>query len=89
MSDLGLNAVATGGASGIGAATVDELHSRGARVAVIDRVIADPGGHTLSIAADICSKGEVADATTGVVADHVHAGFRVNTVVSGTADKPW
>lgn len=41
MTDfLGLVAVVTGGASGIGAATARLLQARGARVAVLDREVA-------------------------------------------------
>jgi NAD(P)-dependent dehydrogenase (short-subunit alcohol dehydrogenase family) len=39
----GVNVVVTGGASGIGAATVDALHDEGARVAVLDVAAASNG----------------------------------------------
>lgn len=55
MTDFsGLTALVTGGASGIGAATVAELARRGARVAIIDRVPSDREG----------VHGEIADITS-------------------------
>ena len=55
-------AVVTGAASGIGAATVQELAAQGARVAGIDRKqCAVPDGG-LALAADVSSEAEVLDA---------------------------
>ncbi len=52
----GLVAVVTGGASGIGAATVRLLSERGAHVAVLDRDIADVDGETYTaVACDVAS----------------------------------
>ncbi|MEV6737164.1 SDR family oxidoreductase [Streptomyces sp. NPDC051104] len=59
---IGLNAVVTGGASGIGQATARLLHERGARVAVLDL---DPSGVELPlmpIRTDVRDDGAVRDA---------------------------
>jgi 2-keto-3-deoxy-L-fuconate dehydrogenase len=66
MSDYdGLVALVTGGASGIGAATVRLLSSRGAQVVVLDREPGDPDVTALSIACDVTdSAGVVAAVTT-------------------------
>jgi NAD(P)-dependent dehydrogenase (short-subunit alcohol dehydrogenase family) len=47
----GANALVTGGASGIGEATVRRLHDAGARVAVID--VAGASGGDVHVQADI------------------------------------
>jgi 2-keto-3-deoxy-L-fuconate dehydrogenase len=59
MNDFaGLIAVVTGGASGIGAAVAEELDSRGATVAIVDRAIdGEPPFH--AEVADITSDAEV------------------------------
>jgi NAD(P)-dependent dehydrogenase (short-subunit alcohol dehydrogenase family) len=59
MNDFaGLIAVVTGGASGIGAAVAEELDSRGATVAIVDRAIdGEPTFH--AEVADITSDAEV------------------------------
>jgi 2-keto-3-deoxy-L-fuconate dehydrogenase len=66
MSDFdGLTAVVTGGASGIGAATVDLLRSRGARVASLDR--ADQSGAD-TFRCDVADSASV-DAAIAAVAE--------------------
>jgi len=64
----GLVALVTGGASGIGAAVVRELASRGAQVAVLDRDPADAEHAMLSIACDISDPAAVESAVAAVVA---------------------
>ena len=53
-------AIVTGGASGIGAATVDALHAVGARVAVIDRQTAPAAD--VSLVADVGDEAQVVGA---------------------------
>ena len=68
MNDYdGLVALVTGGASGIGAAVVQVLASRGATVAVLDRDAADPEHAALSIACDIGDPAAVDAAVAAVV----------------------
>lgn len=65
MNDCeGLSALVTGGASGIGAATVHELASRGAKVAVLDRDIAALSGNDLAFTADLSDVTAVQDGVT-------------------------
>jgi 2-keto-3-deoxy-L-fuconate dehydrogenase len=71
MNDFdGLSAVVTGGASGIGAATVELLLSRGASVAVLDRSITavqvDQNRRTLRVPCDISDPRSTASAITTV-----------------------
>lgn len=63
----GLVAVVTGGASGIGAAIVDELMERGARVASLD--VEQPARDTqaLAIRADVTDDASVRDAVQQVI----------------------
>lgn len=60
-------ALVTGGASGIGAATVERLRESGARVAVFDRQQA--GGDVLSIQGDVSRSRDADGAVERVVAD--------------------
>jgi NAD(P)-dependent dehydrogenase (short-subunit alcohol dehydrogenase family) len=57
----GSAAIVTGGASGIGAATVTALRARGARVAVLD--IAEPASADVALRCDV---GEESDVVAGV-----------------------
>lgn len=57
----GLSAIVTGGASGIGRATVEELIARGARVGVLDLGDDVPEG-ALAFRADVTDRVSVADA---------------------------
>ena len=58
-------AIVTGGASGIGAATVAELHSAGARVAVLDR--SDAPDADLSLQVDVGDEDQVVGAVRAAV----------------------
>jgi len=63
----GLVALVTGGASGIGAAVVRLLSSRGAQVAVLDRDPGDPQHAALSIPCDVTDPSAVDSAVSAVV----------------------
>jgi 2-dehydro-3-deoxy-L-rhamnonate dehydrogenase (NAD+) len=60
-------ALVTGGASGIGAATVERLRAGGARVAVFDRQ--EAGGETLSIQGDIARSADADAAVERVLSE--------------------
>jgi 2-keto-3-deoxy-L-fuconate dehydrogenase len=97
MSELdGLVALVTGGASGIGAATVALLHQRGAQVAILDR---DTGGahpDALAVRGDVTDRGAV-DGAVAAVAGHFgaldvvinNAGIGASGDVSENADDEW
>lgn len=96
MSDYdGLVALVTGGASGIGAATVRLLSSRGAQVVVLDREPGDPDVTALSIACDVTdSAGVVAAVTTvaerfgrlDVVVNNAGVGAQGDVATNGDAE---
>ena len=65
MDLAGAKALVTGGASGIGAATVQRLRAAGARVAVID--LADSSDCDHHVQADIGDEGAVVDAVATAV----------------------
>src|SRR5580765_7859264 len=65
----GAGAIVTGGASGIGAATVAQLHDAGARVVVLD--VHDAPDADLSVRCDV---GDEADVVAGVRAAVEHLG---------------
>ena len=68
MTELeGLTAIVTGGASGIGAATVALLRARGARVASLDRSAQDPSASDLAVVCDISDRDSVERAVAAVV----------------------
>lgn len=64
----GLVAIVTGGASGIGAAIADRLHSEGARVAVLD-LAPDPSGVHFAVAADVSDDASVRAAVAAIAAE--------------------
>ncbi len=68
MELTGAVALVTGGASGIGAATVEQLEDEGARVAVLD-VQASGGRGELAIKADVGDEDQVVAAVEQVVAE--------------------
>jgi 2-keto-3-deoxy-L-fuconate dehydrogenase len=79
MSDYdGLVALVTGGASGIGAAVVQLLAARGARVAVLDREPGDPAFASLSVPCDVTDSAGV----TAAVADIASQLGRLDVVVN-------
>ncbi len=62
----GLRALVTGGASGIGLATAQELAARGARVAVLDRAVSGPQGFDY-VRADVTDGAAVRTAVAAAV----------------------
>ncbi len=67
MTDYeGLVALVTGGASGIGAATVRLLAARGAQVAVLDRDAVAPDAAALSLECDVTDAEAVAASVDAV-----------------------
>jgi NAD(P)-dependent dehydrogenase (short-subunit alcohol dehydrogenase family) len=88
MTDFeGLTAVVTGGASGIGAATVALLRERGARVASLDISDQDGTGCDLAVVCDIGDHDSV-DAATATVA-HRFGGLDIlinNAAIGATGD---
>lgn len=97
MTDLtGLVAVVTGGASGLGAATVAELARRGARVAIIDRDAANAGAAALVEVADLADDGSIraAIARIGAALGAIdvlvnNAGIGAAGDVSANGDDEW
>lgn len=65
----GLVAVVTGGASGLGAATVRQLLERGANVAVLDRDVAGTPEGALPVAADLADDASIVAAVDRVVSE--------------------
>jgi NAD(P)-dependent dehydrogenase (short-subunit alcohol dehydrogenase family) len=63
----GLTAVVTGGASGIGAATVAALRGRGATVAVLDPAVPERDAADLSLGCDVTDAASVTAAVAAVV----------------------
>lgn len=88
MTDFtGVVAVVTGGASGIGAATARELRGRGARVAVLDRDVANAPKGTLAIPADITDSGAVDAAIERVATEYGGIDVLVNNAgIGATGD---
>jgi NAD(P)-dependent dehydrogenase (short-subunit alcohol dehydrogenase family) len=65
----GMNALVTGGASGIGAAVATMLLERGARVAVLDRETAGAPEGTLALKADVTDDAAVHEAVDRAAAE--------------------
>jgi 2-keto-3-deoxy-L-fuconate dehydrogenase len=88
----GLVAVVTGGGSGIGAATVDELTSRGARVAAFDLEVAGVPDAALAVRADVTDDESIRAGIEQVVAELGGLDVVVNNAGTGAqgsvADNP-
>ncbi len=94
MNVMGSVALVTGGASGLGEATVRALIQRGARAAILDRpnsagakLAAELGGSALFVAADVTSGAEVEQAVQQVVAQWQALHVAVNCAGVGAAMK--
>jgi NAD(P)-dependent dehydrogenase (short-subunit alcohol dehydrogenase family) len=92
----GLVAIVTGGASGIGAATVRTLQERGARVAALDLNPAGAPEGSLGIACDVTDRAAVeravqqaADELGGVDIVVNNAGIGAGGTVAGNDDDEW
>ena len=86
MSEFdGAVAVVTGGASGIGAATVALLSARGARVAVLDRNIDEVPAEHFALECDVTDDGQVEAAVAAVVERHGGIDIVVNNAGVGAA----
>jgi len=97
MSEFdGLTALVTGGASGIGAATVALLHARGAQVAILDLDTGGTPAHALAVRGDVTDRGAVGDAVAAA-ARHFggldvvinNAGIGASGDVSENTDEEW
>ncbi|WP_147915472.1 SDR family NAD(P)-dependent oxidoreductase [Ruania zhangjianzhongii] len=82
-----LVAVVTGGASGIGAQVAQRLHDGGARVAILDRTVAEPGAGTAAGAAEgtwLELRADVSDQTSvsAAVEQVIGAWGRLDVVVN-------
>lgn len=97
MKDFeGLSAVVTGGASGIGAATVTQLAARGAQVAVLDLSTSGSSDAALSVECDVSSTSSV-EAAVRQVTDELgsldvlvnNAGIGAAGDVSSNDDEEW
>ena len=92
----GAVAIVTGGASGLGAATAALLHSRGARVAVLDRTLDGVPAEFFTAQCDVTSSEQV-DAAVAAVAEHFggidivinNAGIGAAGDVSANDDAEW
>lgn len=86
MTDFtGLTAVVTGGASGIGAATAQELKARGVRVAIIDRAVPDAVDGILTATADITNDAQVHAAIDEIAAAFGGIDILINNAGIGAA----
>jgi NAD(P)-dependent dehydrogenase (short-subunit alcohol dehydrogenase family) len=78
-----LNAIVTGGASGIGAAVVRRLLAGGARVGVLDLDIATASSESFAVAADVGDDASVRAAVEKVAAEFGHIDIVVNNAGIG------
>jgi 3-hydroxyacyl-CoA dehydrogenase/3-hydroxy-2-methylbutyryl-CoA dehydrogenase len=94
MRIAGTVALVTGGASGLGAATVRELVTAGARVMILDRAQSDGptfaeslGGNAAFVAADVTSDAEVSAAVQQTMERFGAVHINVNCAGTGAAMK--
>ncbi|MBV9213766.1 MAG: 3-hydroxyacyl-CoA dehydrogenase [Actinobacteria bacterium] len=94
MDLSGTGAFVAGGASGLGEATVRELVSRGARVAIADlnedraaALASELGGDAVAFRADVTSEADVEAAVTGAVERLGELRFTVNCAGVGWAER--
>jgi NAD(P)-dependent dehydrogenase (short-subunit alcohol dehydrogenase family) len=97
----GHRAIVTGGAHGIGAATVRLLHRRGATVAILDRdgegataIAAEVDGHAITVDvsdpdAVTAAVGEATERLGGLTDVVANAGFGLNQPLHQYTDKDW
>ena len=78
-----LNAIVTGGASGIGAAVVRRLLAGGARVAVLDLDIATASSESFAVVADVADDASVRAAVERVAAEFGHVDILINNAGIG------
>jgi NAD(P)-dependent dehydrogenase (short-subunit alcohol dehydrogenase family) len=97
VSDLtGLVAIVTGGASGIGAAIADRLHSAGASVAVLDLRTDGVDPRYLAVAADVSDRASI-DAAVATVGEQLgridivvnNAGIGAQGDIAANDDAEW
>jgi 2-keto-3-deoxy-L-fuconate dehydrogenase len=91
-----LVALVTGGGSGIGLATAEELASRGARVAVMDRNVDNVPQSMLSVIADVADPTAVSAGISRVVTEYGRLDILVNNAgrpargsLESTSDTEW
>lgn len=85
MKIKGANAIVTGGASGLGAATAEALADRGAEVAVFDRREAQSYVNVRSFACDVTEETSVLDAIAAAKDAHGPPSILVNCAGIGPA----
>lgn len=86
MNDFdGAVAIVTGGASGIGAATAARLHTRGARVAVLDRAVDGIPEEFFAARCDITDAAQVQAAVDAVAAHFGAVDILINNAGIGAA----
>ena len=94
MEISGLSAVVTGGASGLGAATVRRLHAQGARILIADRNVevgqalaAELGNNAAFAQVDVTDEASMSAAFDRAVSEHGGLHILVNCAGVGMAQK--